>query len=135
MNIFIAASSRNLERAIRVRTALIRLGFLVPCDWMGRMADRRDRGLVDADMTDDENMDARTYDLAGVDAADAVLWLDEGSRGATFESGYATNAGKLVVAVGTEMLSLYSRTAPIRFAKDSEAIEYLVMVARERAIK
>ena len=135
MNIFIAASSRNLERAIRVRTALIRLGFLVPCDWMGRMAERRDRGLVDADMTDEENMDARTYDLAGVDAADAVLWLDEGSRGATFESGYATNAGKLVVAVGTEMLSLYSRTAPIRFAKDSEAIEYLVMVARERAIK
>lgn len=135
MNIFIAASSRNLERAIRVRTSLIRLGFLVPCDWMGRMADRRDRGLVDADMTDDENMDARTYDLAGVDAADAVLWLDEGSRGATFEAGYATSAGKLVVAVGTEMLSLYSRTAPIRFAKDSEAIEYLVMVDRERAIK
>lgn len=134
MNIFIAASSRNLERAIRVRTALIRLGFLVPCDWMGRM-DRRDRGLVDADMTDDENMDARTYDLAGVDAADAVLWLDEGSRGATFEAGYATNAGKLVVAVGTEMLSLYSRTAPIRFAKDSEAIEYLVMVARERGAR
>ena len=135
MNIFIAASSRNLERAIRVRTSLIRLGFLVPCDWMGRMADRRDRGLVDADMTDDENMDARTYDLAGVDAADAVLWLDEGSRGATFEAGYATSAGKLVVAVGTEMLSLYSRTAPIRFAKDSDAIEYLVMVDRERAIK
>lgn len=135
MIVFVAGPSKDLDRCIRVRTALIRLGFLVPCDWMGRMVERRDRGLVDADMTDDENMDARTYDLAGVDAADAVLWLDEGSRGATFESGYATNAGKLVVAVGTEMLSLYSRTAPIRFAKDSEAIEYLVMVARERAIK
>jgi len=102
LRVYVSASSREVSRAKRLIAHLPLAGIHVTHDWTDSV-EASPGG--DASLSDEQRRTVADADLAGVDAADVVIWLVASipSWGAPFEAGYAVGKGKPVVAVGTNL--------------------------------
>jgi len=97
--VYIAASSKELERARRLADRARKLGGVeVVSDWIDIMSSRAAEGLSDADMTREQRAKAALSDLGGIASADAVVGLlSHHESEMRFEIGFAHGMGKVVV--------------------------------------
>lgn len=129
LKIFVAGSSSNLRRCEDVIWELRRFA-IVTCDWPAKIREKLDAGISDADLTDDEARFFAAEDERGVDECDCLLWLSEGSVGASWEASRANAQGKPVFVSGS-LHALYGRRLPddCKFANDADAIAALADMA------
>lgn len=108
MRVYVAASSKQLDRARAAMAQLRAAGHTVTHDWPTIIEARGTANPLDA--TDDERWDWAIDDLEGVKAAD-VLWFlvpaEEGA-GAFVELGYALAIKKPVICSGAYARSIFT---------------------------
>ncbi len=102
LRVYVSASSAEVNRAKRMIAHLPLAGIHVTHDWTASV-EASPGG--DASLSDEQRRSVADADLAGIDAADVVIWLVASipSWGAPFEAGYAVSKGKPVVAVGVNL--------------------------------
>lgn len=102
LRVYVSASSAEVNRAKRMISNLRCVGIHVTHDWTASV-EASPGG--DASLSDEQRRSVADADLAGIDAADVVIWLVASipSWGAPFEAGYAVSKGKPVVAVGVNL--------------------------------
>lgn len=124
VKLYVSGASSELAR---VESAIGRIraeGFEVTYDWTTDVEAALARETA---LTQREREDMVNAALAGIDAADIVLWLasDEPSWGAPFEIGYAAGRGKIVVAIGLRKRSLFGARCIELDLPDDEALAIL----------
>jgi hypothetical protein len=102
MRVYIAASSREVERVREAQRMLAEWGHDLTLDWLTPMLALIAEGIGDADLSREAQAEAASADLRAIDNADA-LWLlapREATKGAWVELGYALRASVPVVVSG-----------------------------------
>lgn len=138
IRVYVAGSSRNWQRARRVIDAIQRLGIDVTLDWPAQIEIDRAHGKSDEDLSPAEAAEIRAACLDGVRRATLVLWLAEGSEGASHETGYAIGRRIPVIVAGANPHPIFGMpsgddegvTAWLR--TDAKAVEYVATFARHR---
>jgi hypothetical protein len=130
--VYVAGSSRELERAEAVIAALRSAGVHVTGDWVGHIRDCRAAGVAtDAELSDDEARAVALLDLDALDRACTLLLLapapEAPSCGAWVELGAAYLAGlRLVISGPHARQSIFTRLGHI-YDTDDEAVLALSM--------
>lgn len=130
MKIYVAASSKELARAIRIMNALRERGHEITYDWTVPM---RELG-PDAGLTFEQRGLYAAKPSKGIEEAD-VFWQlipTTPSSGAWWELGYAcglrNGGGKhpLVVVSGDANRCIFTALVPFYFALDAQALAYVL---------
>jgi nucleoside 2-deoxyribosyltransferase len=120
--VYVAASSKQMDRASQAMAQLRAAGHEVVHDWPAIIEARGVANPLDA--TQDERWDWAIDDLQGVKRAD-VLWLlvpNEEGAGAFVELGYALALGKPVIASGVYLRSIFTAMAAC-YDRDDQAFQ------------
>lgn len=102
MKVYIAASSREPERVRAAQDAVHARGWTITADWYTPIAERAERGLTDADLSDPEAAGV-AHDCLDALARAEVLWYlcpTQPTRGAYVELGVALAWGMPIVCSG-----------------------------------
>jgi hypothetical protein len=96
---YLAASSHEMDRAERIMQALDAAGFVCTHNWISGVRDAFARGIAEAKLDDAHALEAARADLAGVAAADVLVFLcpTHAAKGAWFEAGFANALGIPIV--------------------------------------
>lgn len=135
MRIYIAGSSREIERAERAIKAVRELGHTITVDWPAAMRAEAANGKGDHALTPEEQKRYAEADLDGVAGADLV-WLlipdrENPSVGAWFEAGYALAIARYhepstaIVASGVVGGYIFARVLDRLFEDDAAVITWL----------
>lgn len=106
MFVYVAASSKDLDRAESVGIQLEEAGCTVTQKWWEQIAIRAKTGLSDADVTEDQAASIRAGDEIAIYDSDYMLVLgDPPSGGLMYELGYArglneNEEGPIILFVG-----------------------------------
>lgn len=125
MIVALLGPSADLERCERAVTAILHAGHTVAYDWPSAVRARREAGLTDADLSDEERWQTQNACLGAVLRCDVVWWLSSDSVGAAFEAGIAEGVGQRreMICSGTP----HAIYRPGRhFATDAEALAWIV---------
>jgi hypothetical protein len=120
LNVYVAASSLQLDRAKAAMALLVNAGHSVAHDWCGIIEARGEANPADA--SNDDRWDWAIDDLAGVKAAD-VVWLlvpETEGAGAFVELGYALANDIPVVCSGVYQRSIFTAMA-VCYDRDDQA--------------
>ncbi len=124
MKIYVAASSKELERAKAAMAAVEALGHTISHDWVKCVEEEGEANPVSATHTQRANW--AEDDLAGVQEAD-VLWLlmpEDAGFGAGVEFGYAlSKPWKRIVVSGAFERSIFPALANACYTDDDAALE------------
>ena len=134
MKIYVAASSKELERAERIMAALRARGHEITFDWTVPIRERAARGEPDAKLSITERGFYAFKDTNGIEDADLFWQLipTTESAGAWWELGYATGLrnGKVkhphVIVSGNPERCLFTVLVPYSFAIDAQALAYVL---------
>lgn len=128
--IYVACSSREIDRAERAMASIRAAGGEVTFDWT---ADVRTYGSKAPDAT--TGMRCATADLAGVETANVVLVLDgEYSYGRIVEHGAALALRKPVVVSGVPQGRIWETLDAARVSGDDEAVILALALAHRIAL-
>jgi nucleoside 2-deoxyribosyltransferase len=133
--VYVAASSREYERARRAMRMLEARGGKVAIDWTLPVEQLAQHRCSTADMSDGYAREAAEKNLLALRDSKALLFLAPQtiSRDSWVELGFALALG-IPVAVGGDAArhSISTRLVP-RFETDEEAIDWLLDAERRRA--
>ena len=123
--VYVAASSKELERAENAIQALLDLGHSVAHDWPAMI--RRVGSANPADASPELNAQWANEDLAELESSE-VLWLlmpAEGGFGAAVELGFALGKEDMHIVVSGPAVrrSIFTSLACAEYATDAEALE------------
>jgi len=102
VRIYVAASSREVNRVRAAYAAVAASGWTLTHDWLTPLLANLDRGVRDTDLSRDDMVRYACADLDAIARAD-VLWVlapRELTKGAWFETGYAYGIGVPIVVSG-----------------------------------
>jgi len=122
MNIYVAASSKQMDRAREAMAKLRAAGHTIAHDWVAEVEAVGSANPPDATL--EERWDWAIDDFAGIDRAD-VLWLlvpAEGGAGAWVELGYALAKRKPVICSGCHERSIFTAMA-VCYDRDDQAFD------------
>ncbi len=124
VRVYIAASSREVERVRAAQAAVAARGWELTLDWLTPMLALIADGKTDATLSEEEAADHATRDLRAIDDADAVWYLipREPTKGAYVEFGYALGTGTLIVASGAPRTSIFEAMADAH-VRDEDACD------------
>jgi nucleoside 2-deoxyribosyltransferase len=133
--VYVAGSSRELERAERVIAEAQRRGFIVTQDWPAAV---RAAGASNEGLTHEQRTSAARECMRGVHTADAVVLLVPAAGvetiGAWFELGYAVSRGLRVFAstpAGREESTVFlALHAVSTLSSDQDALDAFEMTTR-----
>lgn len=110
MKIYIAASSREVDRVRRAQELAVRWGWKLTLDWLTPMEANRARGVSDTDLTASHQAIIALEDLAAIESSDLVWLLSprEPTIGAWWEASHASAKGIPVVVSGCTAKTLPS---------------------------
>lgn len=122
LKVYVAASSKQLDRAKAAMQLLRLAGHSIAHDWVTEVEAVGSANPPDA--TNDERWDWAIDDLAGVKAADVVWFLvpDTEGAGAFVELGYALAIEKPVICSGLYQRSIFTAMA-VCYDRDDQAFE------------
>jgi hypothetical protein len=122
MRVYVAASSKQLDRARMWMAALRAMGHTISHDWTASIEERGEANPPDA--TRDECWDWAIDDFAGIDTADVVWVLMPTTEGfgAAVELGYALALRKPVIVSGVWNRSIFTAMA-VCYDRDDQAFE------------
>jgi hypothetical protein len=132
LRVYIAASSKEVDRAEYWTTMLLTKNIQVTSTWL---EDAKSIGCNRPDDSEETRMAAADDCLAGVDTADLV-WVMmpiTGSMGAFWEFGYAT-ACQLATCISgaNQYASVFSVLAKYKFETDKDAFEFITSTNMEQ---
>ena len=133
--VYVAASSREYERARRAMRVIEARGAKVAIDWTFPVEQLSQHRCSTADMSDGYAREAAEKNLLALRDSTALLFLTPQtiSRDSWVELGFALALGLDVAVAGSAAChSISTRLAP-RFATDEEAIAWLLDAERRRA--
>lgn len=135
MRVYIAAASREPERVRAAQAILRELGIELACDWLAPIEENLARGVVDADLSLEEQARHAGADCAAIAGAD-LLWLlapEQPTTGAWVEYGLARGLGKPTLVTGPSASRyLFCALADFRADTDAAAVPLLatLLIAR-----
>lgn len=135
-SIYVAGSSRELDRVEGVMRALRDAAWTITHDWTADVRAAQALGLTDATLTRMERERHARADTSAIDAADVFLLLipTTSSIGVWFEFGYALARGIRTIAAGPgAKKSIFTELATVVYRTDDAAIEALCGRARRSA--
>ena len=124
MNVYVAASSHELDRADRVMRAIEAAGHSITHNWIPGVRDAIARGITEAKADDAHAFNAARDDMRGVATCDVLVFLapTDTSKMAWSELGAAIVLGKRVVVAHDEeerrKQSIVTRLADVMCADD-----------------
>lgn len=127
LRIYIAASSREVERVRAAQAAVAARGWTLTLDWLTPMLANIEAGRPDAALGDEEAAEYARADLAAIASAD-VLWLlapTQPTKGAYVELGYALGTRRVPVVVSGPRTSIFEALGAC-VTTDAEAPEMIV---------
>jgi hypothetical protein len=135
MRVFVAGSSRDLERAELAHFRLRRAGITVTSDWTSHVRAARNRGVMsDAELDDAERAEACASNRRCLAESTHFLLLapspDAPSRGAWVELGMALGSCVVVVAGLHARDCIYTHWAHRLYESDDVAIDSLIAETR-----
>ena len=125
MIVALLGPSADLERCERAADSLIAAGITIAYNWPEVVRERRNAGLTDVDLTDEERWQTQNACLVAALSCGVVWWLSSDSVGAAFEAGIAEGVGQYreMVCSGTP----HAIYRPGRhFPTDAEALAWIV---------
>lgn len=139
LSVYIAASSREVERVQAAQRAVAERGWDLTLDWLSPMLENIAAGRLDSSLSDAEAAQYAVDDLMAIDSADVVWFLCPGqpTKGAYVELGYALGRGIPVVCSGARS-SIFEAPhychlemgAILTADSDDEAIDVLCEIER-----
>lgn len=134
MKIYVAASSKELERAERIMSALRERGHEITFDWTVPIKARSADGKSDRGLSFEERAFFAGKDANGISTADLFWQLipTTESAGAWWEMGYATGLrdsgfkAPHIVVSGEADRCLFTTLVPHWFAIDAQALAYVL---------
>jgi nucleoside 2-deoxyribosyltransferase len=128
IKVYVAGSSKEIERAEAAIAAVRGLGFSITFDWPAMMR----ASAADHELTLEEQERAALISIGGVASAD-IVWLliphpSRPSAGAWFEAGYAKALGderRTWIASGPVHGYIFARVADVLFPDDDRALRWL----------
>ena len=123
--VYVAASSREVYRAVAAMDALRKAGIEVPFDWTRRVIAE---GTASLDQC--QRNAAVAYEEVAAVRRSNFLWLlipEHGSTGAGFESGIAYERGiPLIISGPFVRRFFFGLSARAEFLKDADALEWIL---------
>lgn len=118
--VYVAASSREVERVRRCQALAAEWGWELTLDWLTPMLANIDRGVRDTDLPADEQHRHAEEDRMAIYAANLVWFLapNAPTKGAWYELGWAHGIGKPVVVSGCA-----ADPAPMLFLAHEDIVE------------
>lgn len=137
LRVYVAGSSRELDRCVLNAAALVSAGIAITHKWWDAViAARRSGWLSDADLAPAEQLRHALADIHGLQSADAVwvLWpFQPFTGGMAVELGYALAVQKPVFVSGPTAATCIFTAMTQRFESDVLALRAVIELASHRA--
>jgi len=130
LKVYIAASSREVERVRAAQQAVADNGWTLTLDWLTPILDNLAAGRRDMDLSAQEAYEHADADCAAIRSAEVLWFLSplEPTKGAWWELGYGDAHGLLLVASGPAS-SIFERRVHVRCERDALVVGVLKGVA------
>jgi hypothetical protein len=140
VRVYIAASSRELERVRWAQRALASVGAILTYDWVPYIDRAIASGIPETRMPTSARREQAIRDTEGVRSCDLLWWLapTEPTRGAWFELGIACERASrpIIIVSGTEeqrLQSLFTHTPEVsHHTTDNAAVALIAAAVRMR---